>query len=70
MKSFLQGTGKAEISFFPIAALWSWTVTGDNICVGGMGKDNKDNEDEILKLVTEIVAAWPEAQAATRGKPV
>ena len=54
----MQGTGKAEISFFPVAALWSRTVTGDNICVGGMGKDNKDNEDEILKLVTEIVSAY------------
>ena len=33
-------------------------MTGDNIGIGGMGKDNKDNEDEILKLVTEIVSAY------------
>ena len=47
----MQGTGKAEISWAARCPI----VEGGNIGRGCMGKDN---EDDILKLVTEIVAAY------------
>jgi predicted transcriptional regulator len=51
MKTFLQGTGKAEISLCRAAGLL-WRRTG-------LGADmGKDNEDDILKMVTEIVSAY------------
>jgi predicted transcriptional regulator len=51
MKSFLQGTGKAEISL-PSVVMMRRAATSDMAFMG------KDNEDDILKLVTEIVAAY------------
>ena len=62
MKSFLQGTGKAGISL-PLVVMMRRAATS------GMAFMGKDNEDDILKLVTEIVAAYVSKNPVAASEP-